>query len=179
MENLHSRIKSRRINQGLSQARLAKETGVSQPTVANWENGSHIPRKNALSRIGQALKVEESWLLSGQESQTQRSVEAYLARPIRHVPIYGWPAPGQGLFENRPEGYIPYPTVVERAFALVDRTETIIRHRIMIFDPSTEHLKPTDHTLWTDGFTAKMNLKSEVPGTALLLGRLKTKITTY
>lgn len=179
MDNLHTRIKTARLNRGFSQARLAEETGVSQPTIANWENGSHIPRKHAMIRISEVLDVEEAWLLSGLAGRTKQSVEAYLALPIRHVPIYEWPAPGEGLFAQPPEGYIPYPTVIEKAFALVDRTEKEIRHRIMIFDPHAEPLKPLDKYLWSDGFTARIDSVKAVPPDGRVLGRLKTEIKSY
>ena len=87
MDKLHKRIKSTRLKRGLSQAVLAEQAGVSQPTVANWENGSHIPRRPALVRIGAALGVEPDWLLSGNYAQAHGTIQDYLSRPIRHVPV--------------------------------------------------------------------------------------------
>lgn len=179
MNNLHGRIKSTRINRGLSQARLAKETGVSQPTIANWENGSHIPRKRAMMRISSALDVEETWLLSGQKKRVHQTIEAYLARPIRHVPIYGWPAGSQDIFAATPEGYLPYPTVLENAFALADRSESAIKHRIMIFDPDYESLKPQEKCLWTHEFATQVGTFAAAPKSAKIIGQLKTEIKTY
>lgn len=83
--SLHARIKQSRIKSGLSQALLAKKAGVSQPTVANWETGSHIPRRQALSRIASALDVDPIWLLSG---DSDIPAQTYLSTTIQHVPIF-------------------------------------------------------------------------------------------
>ncbi len=110
MENLQSRIKSSRVDQGLSQAALADLTGVSQPTVANWENGSHTPRHSVLMRIGEALGVEPIWLLSGSFAEGDKAVQNYMKRPIRHIPVYSWPVSGQTFAAGPARGYLPFST---------------------------------------------------------------------
>ena len=179
MKSLQTRIKSARQKQTWSQAQLAKAAGVSQPTVANWETGSHTPRKSALERISKALDVDEGWLLSGSQFHAHSSIEAYLDLPIRHIPIHAWPAPGEGLRAHAPLGYIPYPTDLEGAYALKDRSNETMRHRIMIFDPDTSRIKPDELTLWTDGFTAHMTPHKKKPPEAKAIGRLKTEIISY
>jgi len=61
--NVGQRIKSARQALGLSQSDLADLTDVSQPTVANWEKGSHAPRHATLSKIAGALKSTPASLL--------------------------------------------------------------------------------------------------------------------
>ncbi len=179
MQTLHTRIKSARLKRSWSQSQLADAAGVSQPTVANWETGSHIPRQSTLARISQALDVDTGWLLSGTQFQVQSSMDTYLSLPIRHIPIHAWPKPGEGLLCGAPIGYIPYPTNLENAYALTDRADDSIQHRILIFDPDITGIRPDKLCLWTDGFTAQMTPHKKKPPGAASLGQLKTEILNY
>lgn len=48
---------------GITQAELAKELGVSQPAVAQWENGIRKPDIYMLKKIAYALKCTTDELL--------------------------------------------------------------------------------------------------------------------
>ena len=113
-EDIHTRIKDRRITLGLSQVDLANQTHVSQPTIANWENGSHVPRPLALERISKALDVEPSWLLSGILSELKNPATDYLSRPIRHVAIYPWPKSLSDIKSSDRLNYITFATRAEQ-----------------------------------------------------------------
>ncbi len=98
MTQIGQRIREARIQRRWSQAHLAKAARVSQPTVANWENGSHSPREAALDRLTSALEVERIWLLEGHmngngnaTSDTMASDMGYFATPILHIPVFVWP----------------------------------------------------------------------------------------
>lgn len=177
MQTLHRRIKSTRLNQKLSQAELAEKTGVSQPTVANWENGSHVPRKHALDRISLALGVEADWLLSGDYAKAHNSVQAYLSQPIRHVPIYKWPGHPDDLFNKPPEGYLTYPTESSRAFALVEDTDERSGRKVWIIDRNADTNSTNSIYLWSD--TEALILAVEKPTGAHPVGQLKAEIKTY
>ncbi len=45
----------RRAELGLSQTELARRLGVSQPTVARWESGEHVPEIGTLVRLAETL----------------------------------------------------------------------------------------------------------------------------
>jgi transcriptional regulator with XRE-family HTH domain len=45
----------RRAELGLSQTALARRLGVSQPTVARWESGEHVPEITTLVRLAETL----------------------------------------------------------------------------------------------------------------------------
>lgn len=179
MKYLHSRIRQTRQSLGLSQSSLASAVGVSQPTVANWETGSHVPRKKALTKIGLALNVEEDWLLSGRQDTGPARAESYLSLPIRHVPIYAWPVYGQKLFTGSPEGYLPYPAERDSIFALIDYEDTSVRHRIRMFDREVEAVTPNTAYLWQDGGQSGIGPTEELPAKAEIYGRLLTEIKTY
>lgn len=86
------RIKAARKKRGLSQADLASAANVSQPTVANWENGSHAPRNAALTRLANILSTKPSTLIGGsdREDNLVKMAEHLTGTPIRNIPIYHW-----------------------------------------------------------------------------------------
>ena len=102
MKQIGQRIREARTRRSWSQAQLAEAASVSQPTVANWENGSHSPRDAALERISTALEVGRLWLLEGHinGANTNTPVDpaldsGYFSTPILHIPVYAWPRAGQ------------------------------------------------------------------------------------
>ncbi|GHA83485.1 hypothetical protein GCM10009069_03470 [Algimonas arctica] len=116
--SLALRLKTTRKKHGLSQSEFAKLVDVSQPTIANWERGGHIPRPDALSRIAETLKVDTTWLLSGELPARQDPANQYLAKPIRHIPVYDWPLDGKNPTEAQPTRYITLATENAQVFAL-------------------------------------------------------------
>jgi transcriptional regulator with XRE-family HTH domain len=60
------RIKQLRKERGMTQAELAKKSGVSQPTISDYENGiAQQHRANVVLRIAAALEVTPEFLLTG------------------------------------------------------------------------------------------------------------------
>ena len=56
--DLGERLKYLRTNRGLSQAQLAREAKVSQPTIAQIESGKKDPSVQTLRQIARVLDVE-------------------------------------------------------------------------------------------------------------------------
>ncbi len=125
MHSVGKRIKTTRLVQGLSQVELAKIIDVSQPTVANWENGSHIPRQAVLNRLSGILKISAHWLLSGDQDQNgfTQIPRQYLETPIKHVPILAWPsyedALNNGVSAGAVQDYLSISTLANSPFALL------------------------------------------------------------
>ncbi len=136
MDDLHKRIKSTRVSLGLSQAILAKRTGVSQPTVANWENGSHVPRQAVLEKISDVLGVTPLWLLSGTREGDDIPASLYLQTPIRHIPVYHKDELQNEIHASVPVGYLPYASRHESLFGLMQRQEDTKSYSITICDPN-------------------------------------------
>ncbi len=180
MESLQARIKSTRITRGLSQAELAKRAGVSQPTVANWENGSHIPRQGVLEKIGEALGVTPVWLLSGSLGEDERSAEFYLQHPVRHLPVYSWPASGSISGSTPPAGYIPYATRKENLFGLMNLADDEWSYDIFIGDPDTARLRTGEYLAIEDN-QIRITDREETERLApkAVLGRIVAKMTFY
>ncbi len=127
MTQIGQRIREARTNRRWSQARLAKAASVSQPTVANWENGSHSPREAALERLTEALEVQRIWLLEGFTNGASNGASARPARhdgyfdiPIMHVPVLPWPREyNQGEdFTAQPVRHLAASVLAQAPFAL-------------------------------------------------------------
>ena len=57
-EQIARRLIAVRVENGLSQAELARRCGVSQPAIARLERGQHEPRLATLRRIAHALDAD-------------------------------------------------------------------------------------------------------------------------
>lgn len=66
METLSERIKQRRIELNLTQARLAELSGTNQQTVQQVESGK-TKRPRYIVELAQALNCDPLWLLYGKE----------------------------------------------------------------------------------------------------------------
>lgn len=132
-DKLHTRIKERRIELGLSQEKLALACNVGQSTVANWERGGHIPRQGKINKIAAALNTDEVWLISGNHSSNEGAVNRYLNTPIRHVPLYNWPMNSKSLDAEKPIGYVTMTIAPENVFALIaPKSGTEFPHETML-----------------------------------------------
>lgn len=118
-DKLHTRIRERRVELGLSQERLAIACNVGQSTVANWERGGHTPRQGKINKIASALGTDEIWLISGNHAPDQGAVNKYLNTPIRHVPLYNWPQSSKSFEPAKPIGYVTMTIAPENVFALL------------------------------------------------------------
>ena len=116
--DLARRLKERRKKLGLSQAELAEKVDVSQPTIANWERGGHVPRQEALNRIASVLDTDPSWLLAGELPAWKNPAHMHLAKPIHHIPVYEWPVGTKDPTETQPARYITVAENVTNIFAL-------------------------------------------------------------
>ena len=132
-EKLNTRIKNRRIELGLSQEILAKACNVGQSTVANWERGGHIPRTNKISKIAEALNIEEVWLISGEHPVDEGPINQYLNTPIRHIPVNNWPTSKTAFESQKPMGYVTMTIGPKSVFALLaPKTGTEFKHNTLL-----------------------------------------------
>ena len=177
IDHLHDRIRKSRIRQGLSQASLARQTGVSQPTVANWESGSHVPRKAALERIGTALKVDALWLLSG--DQTGITAYEYLEKPIRHLRIYEWPHPGQSVQEGSILGYMPFPSDWPDLFAVVKPETDDDVQRLLVVNPQITARAATRPVIARTGERHEIIMAGNARDRAGFIGQIISEISLY
>jgi len=125
MASIGERIKKARLDNGLSQVELADAASVSQPTVANWETGSHAPRQPALVKLAAILNTSPQWILGGAEYTNGHTLapKQYLNTPIHHVPVLQWPDNDEiengALRVGNAHDYIAISIEVEKPFALI------------------------------------------------------------
>lgn len=72
VKSIADRVKEARQKLGWSQARLAKEAGVSQGTIGNIESGVRKQPRELLS-LASALNVSPNWLESGKGPESPNS----------------------------------------------------------------------------------------------------------
>ncbi|MBL4870828.1 MAG: helix-turn-helix transcriptional regulator [Robiginitomaculum sp.] len=160
MDSIGERIKQTRLSKGLSQVELASAVDVSQPTVANWENGSHIPRQAVFDRLSELLNAPLHWLIGGAQDQngfTQIS-QQFLKTPIKHVPILNWPNCND-LIESKIEDgtardYLTISTLAKKPFALVVNTQNLNTEfpigTTIIFDADIDTMAQDSFYLFVD-----------------------------
>ena len=62
-EVLPSKLKKARENTGFTQRQVAKETFISQPSIAQYETGTRLPDIEALGILAEFYDVTTDWLL--------------------------------------------------------------------------------------------------------------------
>jgi len=134
MANFHSRLKQSRINKKLSQVELANLLGVTQPTIANWEAGNHIPRQAIVTQISHILSLESGWLLLGNDPALPARQIKYLTDPIQHVPIYEWLDDWDALVGSTPVSYLPFASQASGLMAIRSPDQAASDQIIYIID---------------------------------------------
>ena len=67
-EKLGARLRELRLAAGLTQAELARRTGIHRPNIARVEAGRHTPSLETLARIASAIGVSTTHVLVSRES---------------------------------------------------------------------------------------------------------------
>ena len=62
-ETLKERIKELRVERGLSQEELAKQTGLSRSAISAWENGTRVPAVTAVAVLAEFFGASTDSLL--------------------------------------------------------------------------------------------------------------------
>lgn len=81
MESIHSRIKERRQDMGLSMESLAVRIGVAWQTVQQWENGKTSPSRRHMPRVAAALQCSQNYLYCGDSAGGPPRHDASEAHP--------------------------------------------------------------------------------------------------
>jgi transcriptional regulator with XRE-family HTH domain len=68
-EDIGARIRTARLDRGLTQDQLAGSVGVSRSAVAQWETGRTGQITGNLSRIAEALEVGVEFLMHGNDKR--------------------------------------------------------------------------------------------------------------
>jgi|GEM_PF-7030650 len=75
VSNFKKRFQTALEVRGLTQADIARITGWSTAKISHYYNGRNKPNRDAVSKLAQALKVDEAWLLGYDTPATVQSSE--------------------------------------------------------------------------------------------------------
>jgi len=156
---LAERLKSRRKELGLSQNALATTCGVSQPTIANWERGGHVPRQAALNTIATNLDIDPIWLISGEMPPDKNPAHRHILKPIYHIPVYDWPVHLADLETAQASDYMAMSLASGDMLAIKTsaRNLNFPKGTILIFDKSIERVSGK-YLAQSDGKAELVNL---------------------
>ena len=77
MDTIGARLKQARERKVLSQEDLSGLSGVTEATISRMENGKSGPTRPSTARkLAEALSVEASWLLFGDQEPTEVKIAA-------------------------------------------------------------------------------------------------------
>jgi transcriptional regulator with XRE-family HTH domain len=185
MTDLSDRLKSRRLELGLSQNVLAERCGVSQPTIANWERGGHVPRRAALDGIAICLDVDPIWLLSGEQPAHLNPAHQHISRPIHNIPVYAWPTAIENLKTASATQYLTMSVEGGDLLAIeAKESAQFPKGTILIFDKA-EVAQPGSYLLEADSGLELLDLDlaaSDVADsivTGQIIARLKLSIRPH
>ena len=65
------RLKTARVDRGLSMWELSRRAGISQPQISMLESGKYQLRRKAAEKLAAALEVGVDWLLTGDEEKKE------------------------------------------------------------------------------------------------------------
>ena len=82
---LRDNLKGLRARKGISQIDLAKNFGLSQPTIASWESGRTEPSTDMLKRLARYFGVTTDYLL-GNETSAEPVEKDDAVRMYRQLP---------------------------------------------------------------------------------------------
>lgn len=133
---------------GMTQADLARATGIDRGSISLYLNGKYNPKSDKLHRLAAALGVTPEWL-SGMEAETAAAPSLFL--PVcAGLDGAGMPAPTgrtlsvpkEALEEGGPEDYFllavsglaMYPRLLEGDLLLVRRGDTAKDGAILVLE---------------------------------------------
>ncbi len=129
-DTINRRIRSRRIELGLSQAELARLTGVTTQAVQQWEavKEATVPRREHVDKLAGALEMTAKWLEFGPErGQSTASAEAE-ARQDKRSSEAG--RQRRELSEPRPTSQ--YATAVKKARLMLSPIEILLLNHFRV-----------------------------------------------
>ena len=60
---------------GVTAYQVAKATGISQPTLSAWKNGTYTPKQDKLQKIADYFGVTVDYLLGNDPTTTPKDIE--------------------------------------------------------------------------------------------------------
>lgn len=68
METLAKRLKEGMVLRGMKQVDLVEITGINKGSLSSYLSGRYSPKRDAVTKLAEALNVSESWLLGASDA---------------------------------------------------------------------------------------------------------------
>lgn len=132
------RITSALAENSITQAELARKTGIWASAISDYKKGKYEAKQDKLSMLAKALNVSETWLMGYDvpkerpaidlDAIINRHPDLHPIRNIRSVPILGTIARGTPIWaEENFEGYIGIdPMHMDGEFALICKGDSMV-----------------------------------------------------
>lgn len=132
------RITSALAENSITQAELARKTGIWASAISDYIKGKYEAKQDKLSMLARALNVSETWLMGYDVPKERPTVDLdaiinrhpdlHPIRKIRSVPILGTIACGTPIWaEENFEGYIGIdPMHMDGEFALICKGDSMV-----------------------------------------------------
>lgn len=132
------RITSALAEKSITQAELARKTGIWASAISDYIKGKYEAKQDKLSMLARALNVSETWLMGYDVPKERPTVDLdaiinrhpdlHPFRKIRSVPILGTIACGTPIWaEENFEGYVGIdPAHMDGEFALICKGDSMI-----------------------------------------------------
>ena len=126
------KIKSRRLELGLTLDEVAKIVGVSNATISRWESGViENQRRDKLILLAKALKMSPTELIGAPEDSAYVPDNILPMPQMRRVPLLGTIACGEPILaEENLDGDVDIPESIHADFALRCKGGSMINARI-------------------------------------------------
>ena len=140
------RITSALAEKSITQAELARKTGIWASAISDYIKGKYEAKQDKLSMLARALNVSETWLMGYDVPKERPTVDLdaiinrhpdlHPFRKIRSVPILGTIACGTPIWaEENFEGYVGIdPAHMDGEFALICKGDSMIDANIQSGD---------------------------------------------
>lgn len=140
------RITSALAENSITQAELARKTGIWASAISDYIKGKYEAKQDKLSMLARALNVSETWLMGYDVPKERPTVDLdaiinrhpdlHPFRKIRSVPILGTIACGAPIWaEENFEGYVGIdPAHMDGEFALICKGDSMIDANIQSGD---------------------------------------------
>lgn len=136
MAEFKSRLKEAMEHYGISQAELAKKSGLWPSAISDYLNGKYLAKQDKVDILAKALNVSPIWLMGIDDGNGDKELDLTTfdnIHPIttKKIPLLGEIACGEPLFadEDR-ESYIEIGTDIKADFCLRAVGDSMIGARI-------------------------------------------------
>ena len=116
-------IKQLRLENGLSQAQMAKKLGVTQGAISQWEGGHTRPDAEQLIQMPKLFQVPLDYFAN---ERPEKDLDGVVEMRRRAIPVVGEIACGEAIpAEENIDGWIDLPNGIAADFALICKGDSM------------------------------------------------------